>query len=201
MKGRTRPSPCGSKKILRHPENPPWGTAQPGEVRPLLSGREPFRASQCGAPPDCGQGSEAESDSTNDVRVLLLVRGGRTDNRRRFPPGVADAQHRDLPGLHRRLQPAIPKHDKHHDHGPGSVSHGQGSGHSRQCHFHLLAPYSPELNPIERYWKHLKDQIAWRAFEDLQQLKDHVARLICETTPERVRSLTQFPFFMVAING
>jgi hypothetical protein len=25
--------------------------------------------------------------------------------------------------------------------------------------------------------------------------------LICETTPERVRSLTQFPFFMDAING
>ena len=140
MKGRTRPSPCGSKKILRHPENPPWGTAQPGEVPPFLSGREPFRASQCGAPPDCGQGSEAESDSTNDVRVLLLVRGGRTDNRRRLPPGVAGAQHRDLPGLHGRLQPAIPKDDKHHDHGPGSVSHGQGSGHSRQCHFHLLAP-------------------------------------------------------------
>ena len=66
--------------------------------------------------------------------------------------------------------------------------------------FIFLPPYSPELNPIERYWKHLKDQIAWRAFEDLQQLKDHVARLICETTPERVRSLTQFPFFMVAIN-
>ena len=67
--------------------------------------------------------------------------------------------------------------------------------------FIFLPPYSPELNPIEPYWKHLKDQIAWRAFEDLQQLKDHVARLICETTPERVRSLTQFPFFMVAING
>ena len=52
--------------------------------------------------------------------------------------------------------------------------------------FIFLPPYSPQLNPIERYWKHLKD---------------HVARLICETTPERVRSLTQFPFFMDAING
>jgi len=67
--------------------------------------------------------------------------------------------------------------------------------------FIFLPPYSPELNPIERYWKHLKDQSAWRAFEDLRLLKDHVARLICETTSERVRSLTQFPFFMDAING
>ena len=67
--------------------------------------------------------------------------------------------------------------------------------------FIFLPPYSPELNPIERYWKHLKDQIAWQAFKDLRLLKDHVARLICETTPERVRSLTQFPFFMDAING
>jgi hypothetical protein len=64
----------------------------------------------------------------------------------------------------------------------------------------FLPPYSPELNPIERYWKHLKDQIPWRLFDDLQQLKDQVAMLIQQTSKEAVRSLTQFPFFMNAVN-
>ena len=67
--------------------------------------------------------------------------------------------------------------------------------------FLFLPPYSPELNPIERYWKHLKDQIAWKLFEDLQKLKDHVASLICETTNEQIQRLTQFPFFMDAVNA
>ncbi len=62
----------------------------------------------------------------------------------------------------------------------------------------FLPPYSPELNPIERYWKHFKDQIAWRLFDELQKLQDYVATLIKQVTPEIVRSLTQFPFFMEA---
>jgi len=64
----------------------------------------------------------------------------------------------------------------------------------------FLPPYSPELNPIERYWKHLKDQIPWRLFDNLQQL-NQVTCLIQQTSEESVRSLTRFPFFMDAING
>lgn len=66
--------------------------------------------------------------------------------------------------------------------------------------FIFLPPYSPELNPIERYWKHYKDQIAWRLFDDLQQLKDHVATLICKNTKQQIQSLSQFPFFRDLIN-
>jgi transposase len=30
-----------------------------------------------------------------------------------------------------------------------------------------LPPYCPELNPIERVWRDLKDALAWRQFADL----------------------------------
>jgi hypothetical protein len=39
----------------------------------------------------------------------------------------------------------------------------------------FLPPYCPELNPIERVWRDLKDELAWEQFTDLasQQLKHH----------------------------
>jgi putative transposase len=31
-----------------------------------------------------------------------------------------------------------------------------------------LPPYCPELNPIERFWRDLKDDLAWQQFVDLE---------------------------------
>ncbi len=31
-------------------------------------------------------------------------------------------------------------------------------------------PYCPELNPIERLWKHLKADLKWASFKSLAQL-------------------------------
>ena len=30
----------------------------------------------------------------------------------------------------------------------------------------VATPYSPELNPIERVWRNLKDDLAWQHFAD-----------------------------------
>ena len=41
-----------------------------------------------------------------------------------------------------------------------------------------LPPYSPDLNPIERFWKHLKANCSNYLFESIQGLVAHVHRLL-----------------------
>ncbi|MBW3623226.1 MAG: IS630 family transposase [Armatimonadetes bacterium] len=38
----------------------------------------------------------------------------------------------------------------------------------------FLPPYSPELNPIERFWQAMKAGVAWLAFETLDPLRERV---------------------------
>jgi putative transposase len=35
-------------------------------------------------------------------------------------------------------------------------------------------PYSPELNPIERVWQHIKQELSWHIYDDLDGLKEKV---------------------------
>lgn len=41
-----------------------------------------------------------------------------------------------------------------------------------------LPPYSPDLNPIERFWKHLKEHCANYLYKSLQDLLEHIERLL-----------------------
>lgn len=41
-----------------------------------------------------------------------------------------------------------------------------------------LPPYSPDLNPIERFWKHLKANCANYLYSAIEQLITHIYRLI-----------------------
>lgn len=41
-----------------------------------------------------------------------------------------------------------------------------------------LPPYSPDLNPIERFWKHLKANCANYLYPSIQDLTAHVHRLL-----------------------
>ena len=43
---------------------------------------------------------------------------------------------------------------------------------------HFLPPYSPELNPIERLWQHLKQPLAGRLPASLGELQDQLVPLI-----------------------
>ena len=43
----------------------------------------------------------------------------------------------------------------------------------------FLPPYSPELNPVERLWKFIKDNtIKNRIFDDVESLADHISNFI-----------------------
>ena len=45
-------------------------------------------------------------------------------------------------------------------------------------------PYSPELNPIERIWSHIKQELSWEISENLDGLKEKVCAFLEEFSTE-----------------
>lgn len=58
----------------------------------------------------------------------------------------------------------------------------------------FLPPYAPELNPVERVWRDLKDRLAWRSFPDCLALQDALADLVEAYSSDAFHSLIAFPF-------
>lgn len=65
----------------------------------------------------------------------------------------------------------------------------------------FLPPYSPELNPIERVWQHVKAPLAGTLFPTLRKLRNRVATLLRDLAPAQLQSLTGYPYFKQAVNG
>lgn len=65
----------------------------------------------------------------------------------------------------------------------------------------LQPPYSPEINPIERLWEHLKKDLKWSSFKTLEQLQAKLDPLLNALTPEIVASLTGYPFILEALSA
>lgn len=63
----------------------------------------------------------------------------------------------------------------------------------------FLPPYCPELNPIERLWRDLKDAIAWQQFEDSQTQQERVAELLRAYDTASIKSLTGYQYLQEAI--
>ena len=64
-----------------------------------------------------------------------------------------------------------------------------------------LPPASPELNPIERVWRDLKDRLAWQQFTDLDALEVYVAELLCAYDATTLQSLTGYQYLVNAIHA
>ena len=62
----------------------------------------------------------------------------------------------------------------------------------------FLPPYAPELNPIERLWRDLKDWLAPRQPTSLDALSTLLTTRLRHYTAARIRSLTGFPYFVAA---
>ena len=60
--------------------------------------------------------------------------------------------------------------------------------------------HSPELNPIERVWEHLKQDLKWELFDNLEHLRTKVAQLLAELTPKIAASLTGYDFILNALS-
>jgi transposase len=59
--------------------------------------------------------------------------------------------------------------------------------------------HSPELNPIERLWQFLKQQIKGENFVTLAQLRTRLQDEFRTLTAERVASLTSYDFILEAL--
>lgn len=64
----------------------------------------------------------------------------------------------------------------------------------------FLPPYSPELNPIERFWQYIKKDIKGEIFSDLAKMKDYVADILKECSEKTIASLTGFSYILDALN-
>lgn len=59
--------------------------------------------------------------------------------------------------------------------------------------------HCPELNPIERFWQHLKGLWKGDHFETLEALKRRVNDELSQLSPAQVQSLTSFDFILEAL--
>jgi len=60
-------------------------------------------------------------------------------------------------------------------------------------------PYSPELNPIERVWQHIKQELSGELYENLDMLKEKVRAYLEELSTETVASITGWDYILSAL--
>lgn len=58
----------------------------------------------------------------------------------------------------------------------------------------FLPPYSPELNPAEKIWKHLKRKFTNKLFKTLDEISEFFAIQIAALTPEKIKSTCGFRY-------
>jgi hypothetical protein len=59
--------------------------------------------------------------------------------------------------------------------------------------------YSPDVNPIERVWQSLKDQLSWLTVETLDELRKKMDVVLSSLTAECIASLTGYDFILAAL--
>jgi transposase len=65
----------------------------------------------------------------------------------------------------------------------------------------FLPPYCPELNPIERVWRDLKDALAWLHFPNLEAQQDYLATLLQAYEAATLQALTRYTYLVEAIHA
>jgi len=60
--------------------------------------------------------------------------------------------------------------------------------------------YSPEVNPIERLWGYLKEQLKWLRFEQIEELRESVRKELKNLTKEIIAYLTGWEFILDALS-
>jgi hypothetical protein len=65
----------------------------------------------------------------------------------------------------------------------------------------LSPPYYPELNPIERVWRDLKDALAWLQFPNLDVQQDYIVHLLHGYQAATLQTLTGHTYLIEAIHA
>jgi hypothetical protein len=65
-----------------------------------------------------------------------------------------------------------------------------------------LPAYSPELNPVERFFQELRRRMKFRVFETIEEVEQCLSEILKEfyEDAERVKSLTLYPYIKYARN-
>ena len=63
----------------------------------------------------------------------------------------------------------------------------------------FLPPYRPELNPMERLWRDLKDKLADVSAKTINELSDALCAIIQPYSYATLQSLTSFTYFVQAV--
>lgn len=66
--------------------------------------------------------------------------------------------------------------------------------------FFFQPPYCPEVNPIERFWQFLKNQLSWNLFDSLKSLQDKVSSLLNSISHQVIQSLTGWDYILKALS-
>ena len=59
-------------------------------------------------------------------------------------------------------------------------------------------PYSPELNPIERVWQHIKQESSWEVYDNLDEIKEKVRAFIKNFSLLTIASITGWDYILSA---
>jgi transposase len=66
-------------------------------------------------------------------------------------------------------------------------------------HLVYLPSSNPELNPIERFWRDMKDKVAFHNFKDEQELEAWITTTINSYSPKQIASLTGYAYILNAL--
>lgn len=66
--------------------------------------------------------------------------------------------------------------------------------------FFFQPPYCPEVNPIERFWQFLKNQLSWNLFDSLESLQEKVSNLLNSISHQVIQSLTGWDYILQALS-
>jgi hypothetical protein len=61
--------------------------------------------------------------------------------------------------------------------------------------------YSPDINPIERVWQHLKKESSWVNFNSLADLKEKICEQLNIIGQKVVASLIRYPLILLALEN
>ena len=53
----------------------------------------------------------------------------------------------------------------------------------------FIPPYSPELNPAEKMWRHFKDRVSMIAYNNIEMLQNQISVITKNITIEKVESI------------
>ncbi|WP_062060119.1 IS630 family transposase [Aquimarina longa] len=61
-----------------------------------------------------------------------------------------------------------------------------------------IPPYSPELNPAEKVWQWMKDKMAMKIFDTLEDLEYKIDQLLETLENQLIKSITAYQFYIQA---